>query len=254
MAEPQGHYENNANTDEIEIDLQALIAAFLSKWYLILLVAVLFGGAAFGFFNYLVEPTYESKTQIYVVSETNSGTLTYSDLQLGTQLGKDYVVLAKSRSVVERVIDEMNLDISYDSFLDRLSVSTTSDTRIMSITYTDTNPYMAKDVADKVRDVIVERIKEVMQVPNVQVVDMANLSTVPVGPKTIRNTAVAGILGAVLAMGIITVCFLMNDRIKTPDDIERYLHLSVLGTIPVNADAEKDKRRKSGKKSKKSKR
>lgn len=246
---------NTANTtsDETEIDLKELVGAILSKWYWIFLVAVLFGGAAFTFFKFFVAPTYQSKAQIYVVGKTQSGTLTYSDLQLGSQLSKDYVVLAKSRSVVETVISEMGLNMTYGTFLNNLSVATVADSRMMSITYTDTNPYLAKDIADKICEVVMVRIQEVMQVDSVKVVDAANLPKRPVGPQTLRNTLLAAFLGAFLVMGIITVRFLLDDRIKTSEDVERYLGISVLGTIPLNSAKDRGRREKTGKKSKKTK-
>ena len=246
----QETYNNNAS-EETEIDLKELFVALLAKWYWIAIAAVVLAGVAFSYFKFFVEPTYESTTQIYIMGESSSasGSLTYNDLQLGTQLGKDYPVLVKSRSVVEKVIGDMGLDMTYGQFLDRISVSIVSDSRILSIKYTDTDPVMAQQVANKLREVVAVRIKEVMGVPDVKVVDDANLPVNPVGPKTLRNTVIGGMLGAILAAGIVVVLFLLNDRIKTPEDIERYLSLSVLGSIPVTEE-ERSKKRKDKKEKK----
>ena len=242
----------NRAAEENEIDLMELARVYLAKWYWILLAAVVLGAAAFGYFKFFVDPTYESKTQIYVVGQSQSGgSVTYADLQLGSQLGKDYVVLVKSRSVIERVISEMGLNTTYKKFLGRLEVSVVSDSRMMSISYTDKDPQRAKQVADKIREVVCERIQEVMKVESVQVVDDANLPQEPVGPRKLRNSVLAALVGAILVMGILTVQFLLDDRIKTAEDVEKYLGLSVLGSIPLNSAVKKDKRGKAFRKTKK---
>ncbi len=220
------------NNEEREIDLLALFMALLRRWWIILLAGVLCGAAGLCIAKFAIDPTYESTTSVYVVSKQGEGNLTYSDLQLGTQLTKDYVVLTKSRTVMERVITDLGLDMTVDQLKNCLSVSTASDTRIMYIKATHTDPLRAQLIADKTRDHASKHIIDVMKVEEVNVAEYANYPEEKAGPSISKWTLMGGVLGAFVAVAIIAVLFLMNDKIKTPEDVETYLQVSTLGSIP----------------------
>ena len=215
--------------DVIEIHIIELFGAVLSKIWIVIVSAVIMAAAVYLVCSFLIIPKYESTTKIYVINRQNSESLTYSDLQSGTQLTKDYQELVTSRPVLEEVKAELNLDIENDAFKKKISVSVPTDTRIVSITAEDTDPYMARAIADAVRISAAEHIANVMNTEAVNVVEQANLPTRISSPKTIRNTAVGGVLGAFIAIAIIVLIYIMDDTIKNPDDVEKYLNLSVLG-------------------------
>lgn len=220
------------NNEEREIDLLALFMALLHRWWIIFLAGALCGAAGLCIAKFAIDPTYESTTSVYVVSKQGEGNLTYSDLQLGTQLTKDYVVLTKSRSVMERVIAELGLDMTVDQLKACLSVSTASDTRIMYIKATHTDPLTAQLIADRTRDYASKHIINVMKVEEVNVAEHANYPEKKAGPSITKWTLMGGVLGAFAAAAVIAVLFLMNDKIKTSEDVETYLQLSTLGSIP----------------------
>ncbi len=219
--------------DVIEIDILELIAVVLGKIWAVILSAVIFGAASYLICAFLIIPKYESTTKIYVINRQNSESLTYSDLQSGTQLTKDYQELVTSRPVLEEVKAELGLDIENDKFKKSITVSVPTDTRIVSITAEDTDPYMARAIADSVRTSAAEHIANVMNTEAVNVVEEANLPTEISSPKIIRNTVIGAMLGAFLAVVVIVIIYILDDTIKNPDDVERYLGLSVLGSIPV---------------------
>lgn len=220
------------NNEEREIDLLALFMALLHRWWIIFLAGALCGAAGLCISMFAIDPTYESTTSVYVVSKQGEGNLTYSDLQLGTQLTKDYVVLTKSRSVMEKVIADLGLDMSVEGLKGCLSVSTASDTRIMYIKATHTDPLYAQLIADKTRDYASSHIINVMKVEEVNVAEYANFPTQKAGPSITKWTVMGGLLGAFIAVAIIAIVFLMNDKIKNSEDVETYLQLSTLGSIP----------------------
>ena len=219
--------------DVFEIDILELLGAVLSKIWIVIGCAVLFAAAAYLFCIFLVTPKYQSTTKIYVINRQNSDSLTYSDLQSGTQLTKDYQELVTSRPVLEEVKAELGLNIENDTFKKKITVSVPTDTRIVSITAEDTDPYMARAIADRVRVSAAEHIANVMNTEAVNVVEEANLPTEISSPKVMRDTVIGGMLGAFIAVMIIVIIYIMDDTIKNPDDVERYLGLSVLGAIPV---------------------
>jgi len=220
------------NNEEREIDLLALFMALLHRWWIIVLAGAICGAAGLCFAKFAIDPTYESTTSVYVVSKQGEGNLTYSDLQLGTQLTKDYVVLTKSRPVMERVIADLGLNMTVDQLKGCLSVTTASDTRIMYITATHTDPVRAQLIADKTRDHASKHIIDVMKVEEVNVAEYANYPEKKAGPSVTKWTMMGGLLGAFAAAAVLAVLFLMNDKIKTPEDVETYLQVSTLGSIP----------------------
>lgn len=240
------------NSDEREIDLIALVGALLHRWWLIGLVGILCGAAGLGIAKFAIAPTYESTTSVYVINKQSESTLTYSDLQMGTQLTRDYSVLSKSRTVMERVIKELSLDMTVDALKDSISVSVASDTRIMYITVTHTDPAMAQLIADKTRELAAEHIIEVMRVAEINVAESANYPTEKAGPSITKWTLMGGILGVFATVAVITVQFLLNDKIKTPEDVEQYLQVSTLGSIPYSDTLEKQARADAKRKKRKS--
>ena len=229
----QNHRPVNDDGDVIEIDILELLGAVLQKIWVVILCALIAGAATYLVCSFLIIPKYRSTTKIYVINRQNSDSLTYSDLQTGTQLTKDYQELVTSRPVLEEVKAELGLDIDNDRFKKSITVSVPTDTRIVSITAEDTDPYMARAIADSVRTSAAEHIANVMNTEAVNVVEEANLPTEIYSPKIIRNTVIGTVLGAFVAIVFIVIIYIMDDTIKNPDDVEKYLNLSVLGTIPV---------------------
>ncbi len=240
--------KNNIN-DEIEIDLLEIFGLFLSRWILILLVALTTAMIGFAISFFLIDPTYESTTKIYILNKNDNQNVTYSDMQLGSQLTKDYSELINSRYVLEEVIQKLHLDLDYQGLKAKVSVSTPSDTRIVSITVTDTDPVEAMNIANAVRESASNHIGNVMDIDAVNVVESANMPTQKADPSYTKWTMMGGVLGAFIICAIILIQYLLDDTIKTSEDIERYLGLSTLGLIPVidTGDNTKKKKKKKAK-------
>lgn len=241
---------NNYQTNEIEIDLWTLLAALWDKLFIIILSA-LTGAIIFYLFTTLfITPTYDSTTKIYVLNKQNSdnSSITYSDLQSSAQLTKDYMELVTTRPVLEKVISSLGLEkMTYNDLKEKINVSTATDGRIIYIKVTDENPKQAKDIADEIRSAVSAQIVDVMDVEAVSVVEEANLPDEPARPNKLRNMILGALLGFIIAFMVVVVRAVMDDRVKTEEDVEYYLHMSVLGTIPLD-DHMKKKTMKKGKK------
>ena len=228
----------NTQVDEIEIDLREVFLILLGKLWLIILVGIFTAAIAFGFSQFVMEPVYESTTQIYILNKQENNTVTYSDVQLGTQLTKDYAELIESRYVLEAVIEELQLtaidpEMDYEAMLKKITVTTPTDTRILAITVSDTDPVLAMDIANSIREAAAVHIKNVMDIEAVNVVDTANLPTEKASPSVFKWTVIGGFIGMFLVMAIVLVWYLLDDTIKTIDDVEKYLGLSTLALIPL---------------------
>lgn len=244
---------NNYQTNEIEIDLWKLLAALWDKLFIIILSA-LTGAIIFYLFTTLfITPTYDSTTKIYVLNKQNSdnSSITYSDLQSSAQLTKDYMELVTTRPVLEKVISSLGLEkMTYNDLKQKISVSTASDGRIIYIRVTDENPRQAKDIADEIRSAVSAQIVDVMDVEAVSVVEEANLPDTPARPNKLRNMILGALLGFVIALMVVAGRVVMDDRVKTEEDVEYYLHMSVLGTIPLDTHIKKKTMKKNKKKKK----
>ena len=141
--------------------------------------------------------------------------------------------LVKSRPVVEGVIAELGLEDTYEELCSKISVANAADTRILAITVTDENPRMAQNIANQLRGAVAEQIQEVMRVDEVTVVEEANLPDRAARPSAFKNFVIGGFVGVFLVIAVVVLIFVMDDRIKTQEDVEKYLQLGILGTIPV---------------------
>ena len=179
------------------------------------------------------------------MNKQENNTVTYSDVQLGTQLTKDYAELIESRYVLEEVIEELQLqainpDMDYEALLEKVKVTTPTDTRILAITVSDTDPVLAMEIANSIREAAAVHIKNVMDIEAVNLVDTANLPTEKASPSVFKWTVSGGFIGAFLVMAIVLVWYLLDDTIKTSDDVERYLGLSTLALIPLETREKKN--------------
>jgi capsular polysaccharide biosynthesis protein len=223
----------NAQDTELEIDLLELFRVLLSKIWIIVLSGITLGLVVIAATILFVTPQYESTTKMYVLNKQDSSTLTSSDLQSSLSLTKEYAVLIKSRTVTESVITQLNLDMTSKELLSKISVSSETDTRVLTITVTDEDPYEACQIANAVRDVAANHIKNVMDIDAVNVVETANIPQEKSSPSLAKNGILGGALGLFLAIAIVLIVYLSNDTVKTQEDVEKYLGLSVLGTIPL---------------------
>lgn len=234
----------NTNTEDvIEIDLREIIGLLVHWLWLIVLCGMLTGMVGFMVSNFVITPKYESTTKVYILNKQDSSSITYSDVQLGTQLTKDYAQLIKGRYVLEQVISTCGLTEGYGSFSDRVSVQTITDTRIIAITVEDEDPVMAQFIANEIRKVASAHIKNVMDIQAVNVAEEANLPTAPSSPSVTKWTGIGLLAGMFLCAMILIIRFVMDDTIKSSEDIERYLGLSTLAMIPVTET--EDRRKKS---------
>jgi len=190
-----------------------------------------------------VTPKYTSDTKIYVLTKQDSNAgVTVNDLQTGTYLTKDYMELVKSRPVLEQVIAVLNLDMTSEELSGMITVENTADTRILTIRVESEDPKEAKAIADAVRESVSVQIPEIMNADSVNTVEEGNLPTSPSSPNLMKNMALGGLLGLLLAIGIIALIYILDDTVKTPEDVENFLGLNVLTSIPISEGFKKTKK------------
>lgn len=222
--------ERTWENEETGIDLTEILNLLLRKWWLILLSLAVGVCAAFGYTKICVTPLYQASSMIYVLGTQGGESI---NINLSRQLTSDFITLSKSRPVIEDAINKVNLDMTYEEVAGMISVENPTDTSMLKTTVTSADPQLAKSLSNAMSDTLAERIQEVMGKDKPSTVEKAIEPKYPVTPNTTKNMMVGGLLGAVLMMGVLVLLFLMDDRIKNQDDVERYLQLNVLASIPI---------------------
>lgn len=232
--------------DEIEIDLKELFFVFWGKLWIILLTGIVLGIVAYLYTSMMVIPQYASDGTVYILTRSSSNQqVTTGDLNMSAQLTSDFEELIISHTVLDEVIEQLDYEnLTFDSLKNKITVTNRTDTRILQITVTDPDPLMAKAIVDKVIEISSEKIKSIMDIEAVNLVDEGTLSTSPVSPSYKKNVLIGALIGIVIASAIVIIMYILDDKIHTGEDIEKYLSLSVLGVIPEVSDGKKKTRRK----------
>lgn len=239
----------NNDKEEDTIDLGAIFNLLLARIGWIILMGVLVGIVAFVITKFVIVPKYTTSTQILVINENKNAAdsagnaVNFSNIQSSTYLAKDYVYMITSKPVMQQVISELGLqDISYSDLASQISVTTPDDTRILIISVTDENPVKAKQIADSVRENSIEHIQSVIGTDTVRSIDGDIGAVIPTSqssPNVKRDTILGVLLGIIIACAIIILRYILDDSIKTEEDVHNRIGLSVLVNMPFKNDIEK---------------
>ena len=186
--------------------------------------------------KFFITPQYESETKLYVLNRANDSATTLSDVQLSTQLTKDYKILVTSAPVMNEVIKELKLDMKASQLASSISVDTPSDTRVLQITVVSDDPYQAKKIADCVAKVSSQKICDIMKIEQVNVIEEGSLSEIPAFAVVQKWTIIGALAGIVLSAAVIVIKSMLDDTVKTTEDVEKYFDLSTLAVIPISEE------------------
>ena len=224
--------QQNVSDDEYSIDLIELGYELLDKLKYIVLVALI-GMLISGVYVFKVaEEQYEAVSKLYILN-SNDSVVNLSDLQLGNYLASDYREIFNTWEVKEMVRRNLNLPYTYEEMEKMLTVSNPKDTRIICIAVTSPNPQEAVDMANEYAVVVSDYVSRVMAAERPNTLSEAILPQKPVSPQKVKIIVLGMLMGIVLSVGLITLRFVLDDSIRSADDIEKYANLSVLSVIPV---------------------
>lgn len=227
--------ERNFNDDEIEIDLREVFFAIRRKFLVIIATGLFFGCLACVFTKFFMTPIYTSTSSMLVLTkETTLASL--ADLQMGSQLTNDYRILITSRPVLEEVIENLNLDTDYKTLAESVTVDNPSDTRILNVAVQNTDAELATEIVNELSSVASGFIGEKMEVTPPKIIQKGEIPTVKTGPSMTKNTLLGILIGFLISGGIVVLMTIMDDTIKCEDDIEKYLGIPMLASVPDRKD------------------
>ncbi len=231
-----------AKPEEMEIDLLELATVIWNKIWLVILGLIVGAAVAYAVVTYGMTPKYKATSTIYIFSKTTSIT-SLADLQIGSQLTEDFQIIAKTRGVVESAISDLEAkgkltpnSTTYESLVNRITVSNPASSHVLEISVVDTDPIRAANLSNMLSDKLRDQISEIMNTDRPSVVQKADVPKKQSSPNVKRDIAIGAILGAFLVIAVLVIRHLMDDTIKNSDDVHKYLGLDVLAEFPVVRD------------------
>ena len=179
----------------------------------------------------MITPMYSSTAQLYVVSKDGLSQL--SDLTMGTQLTQDYMAIVETRTVLDKVIRNLKLDMDYKELSEKVTVENPADTRIMEISVSDPSPRESKRITQELAEVTAKTVSSKMDVKAPTIIENAYLADEPDSPSLLKNVLIGAILGFVISAGVVMIQYIMNDTIRKEEDIEKYLGINTLAKLPL---------------------
>lgn len=212
-----------------EIDLKELFEFIKNKLGLLIIITVgiCLLGCVYGLF--LQKPMYKSYTTI-ILSGSDSQ-ITQSELSLSKSLVDTYAEIVKSRRVLEQVIEELNLDTTYEKLSNKISVASVNNTEIIKIIVTDTDPTEAKNIANVTANYFTKEVVDLYKVNNVNVLDEANTTNIPYNINVAKQIIIYLFIGFIIGAGVLFIIFYFDRTIKSAEQVEQKIKLPILGSV-----------------------
>lgn len=225
---------------ETEIDLVALFMKIKSLWYVAIIGMLIGAIVTVAYAAFLSTPLYSSSSLVYL--RGSSSTISLQDLQVGSELTSDYEVIFKSRPNMEKIIDDLDLDMSTSTLSSMITITNMTDNRFLQVTVTSEDPELSKNIANEVVECGMDNIREIdSQEP--YLVEDAIANNQKIGSSTLKKGIIGALAGLIVALGIIFIHFILSDRMTSIEDVERTLELPVLAVVIEDKSLNYKKRR-----------
>lgn len=230
-----------------EINLKELFDYFVSKWFIIAITGLVFVVAGASYTLFFKTPMYNSYTTMVLTTnnEKTNQQITSSDITLNKNLVSNYRVIMKSHSILNQVINNLELSTTAEQLKKQVNVTTEDDTEIIRISVNSENADSAKDIANEIARVFSNDVARYYSIKNVAIVDYAEKANSPYNISLLKTTVLALLVGIVLASAAIFIMFYFDTTIKSTEEIESKIGLPTLGIVPIkHMPKEKKGRRK----------
>lgn len=238
----EGNIMQNKKEDYYEIDLLHILNVLWERVWLLILSAILAGGVAFSYAFFLVKPEYESSALFYVNNSSFSVgstefSISSSQLTAAQSLVDTYIVILKSRTTLEDVIDKSGVSYDYEELGKMIDASAVNNTEIFKVNVKSTDPKEAETIANVICMVLPKTISNVVDGSDVRIVDYAVMSEKRVSPSYTKYTAIGGIIGFIIVAAIIVISDMLDDMIHDTTDMTQNYDIPILAVIPnLNGD------------------
>lgn len=235
-----------------ELDIKQLIGIFFEKKWFIILSILVFAAIGFGYSKYYLTPMYESSTRLVLaasekkenqnemnknnedenINQNKQETITQADVLLNSNLVSTYSELIKTNDVIRKVVNNLNLDIDQEELKKSISVNSVKDTELIEIDVETKDAKQSAQIANEISKVFIDKVAEIYNINNVYIVEEAEASEEPTNINTVKDIVTFALVGLVMASGIILLQNMLDTTVKTEEDIEETLGITVIATIP----------------------
>ena len=220
-----------------ELDLKELLMLFWNKKVKILLIVAIFIAIGIIYTTGFVTPMYTSSITLVLAtsdgSTSTSNTITTTDITLNSKLVSTYSELVKSKNVIRQVISNLGMDIDEEELKDNITVSSVKDTELIEISVTNTNATIAAKVANEIANVFTQKVAEIYNINNVQVVDQAEIETSPSNINHTKDIMIFACIGIVVSVMYVLIANMLDTTIKSAEEVEKQFKVPVLASIPL---------------------
>ena len=222
-----------------ELDLKELFSMFWAKKIQIALLIAIFIVIGFIYSFVLLEPKYQSTTSILLAGSSSSQDgentgITSTEMTLNKSLVSTYSELIKSKNILSEVIENLGIDKSEDALKANITVSEVEDTDLIQISVVDADPTLAQRIAKEIAIVFIEKVANgVYKINNAQVWDAAEVPEVPYNINHAKDLLIFAVAGFVIACIYVLIANMLDTTVKSKEDIERKLGLTVLTSMPL---------------------
>lgn len=221
--------------EEQVISISEIIDAVKKRWKIIVLTTVLATVVSGIFSFFVISPTYEASTKIFIGKEgAESEGYNSSDVSMYQNLIKTYSELIKTKDLVNKAINNSQYDLSVNNVLNGITVNTLTGTQILQISYQSKSPSIAKNILESITNEFITKAEELVPNGNVKILESVELPKNPVAPNKTMNIAIAFILGMMVGFGIVFLLEYLDNTYKNKEQLEKELDIPVLGVIPMS--------------------
>ena len=219
---------------EETVDLREYFGIVKKRFWIVALITIIAVVVSGVISFFMLNPMYEAKSTLIVNTEKNEETqmITGDQFSVTQKLAVTYGEIIKSRTVLDEVIQNLKLDDKYEGLVNNVTVSPVKDTQIISISVQDTNKEKARDIANEIPKVFKKEAERITKANDIQVIDKAILPQSPIGPNKKMNMAIAAVIGGMIGLFVVFFIEYLDNKLKTPQDIEKHLGLPILGVVP----------------------
>ena len=216
-----------------EIDLKEFVMLFWDRKVSIILITIIFMIYSVGF----VTPKYTSSTTLLLATSesanSKTNTITTSDITLNSKLVSTYSELVKSKNVTRQVISNLGIDETEDELRNSITVNSVKDTELIKISVTDKNATNAYNIANEIAKVFTQKVSEIYNINNVQVLDQAEVSSVPSNINHTKDVIMFTFVGLFVAIVFVLVANMLDTTIKSSEEVEKLCNVPVIASIPL---------------------
>lgn len=228
----------NNDNEYIKIDLGKVLDGLLRRAWIIILCMLLCGAMLLSYAVYFVTPMYESSVLMYVNNSdfsvgVTSFSISSSDISAAKSLVETYLVILKTRMTLDDVIEQGQLEYTYEDLCDMISADSVNDTEIFSVTVKTDDPYEAERIANIIAIVLPEKINAVVDGSSVRIVDYAVVPYEKVSPSLTKYTIIGLLMGAIASCVVIAIIEIMDNQIRSENYLlETYPDIPLLSVVP----------------------